>query len=91
MRSGVGLSWLLDRFDTDFGFNFHYGADVFPVHPLVLSGSADLGFVGNAGVAHVRGSAGVLWRNWEFFGGYDFLRIGRVELHGPMIGIRLWF
>jgi hypothetical protein len=30
-------------------------------------------------------------RGWEVFTGYDFLRIGSVNLQGPLLGLRLWF
>jgi hypothetical protein len=33
----------------------------------------------------------VTHKRWETFGGYDFLRIGTVNLQGPMVGLRLWF
>jgi hypothetical protein len=34
---------------------------------------------------------GLIHRHWELFGGYDFYRIGAVDLQGPMAGLRLWF
>ncbi len=32
-RSGIGFNWLHDDRATDFGFNFTYGADFFPIDP----------------------------------------------------------
>jgi len=91
LRSGLGFRMLADCHRSDFGFNFTYGGDVFPVRPLVLSGLVDLGNLGSAFVVHGRASAGVVYSGWEFFLGYDFLRIGTVNLQGPMLGVRLWF
>src|SRR5581483_2174843 len=33
----------------------------------------------------------VVKEHFEIFGGYDFLRIGSVNLDGLMLGLRLWF
>lgn len=89
--AGLGFRALADSSTSRFGFNFLYGADFFPVRPLVLSTSLDLGDLGSAFVVHARGTVGVVWHNWELFGGYDFLRVGTVNLQGPLLGVRLWF
>jgi hypothetical protein len=89
--AGVGFRALADSSTSRFGFNFLYGADFFPVWPFVVSTSFDLGDLGSAFVVHGRGTAGVVWRNWELFGGYDFLRVGSVNLQGPLLGVRFWF
>ncbi|MBI2804373.1 MAG: hypothetical protein HYX68_05235 [Planctomycetes bacterium] len=91
MYTGLGMRIMTDRRQTDLGFNFTYGGDWFPVRPLVVSTAFDAGTLGNAGVIHVRGSIGAVWHGIELFGGYDFLRIGHTNLHGPLAGIRFWF
>ncbi|HZZ78091.1 MAG TPA: hypothetical protein VFE62_06215 [Gemmataceae bacterium] len=91
MYAGLGFRYLTDRQQTDFGFNFTYGGDWFPVRPLVLSGQFDAGWLGSAGVIHARTSVGVIWQGIEVYAGYDFLRIGDVNLQGPMAGVRFWF
>ena len=91
VRIGLGVRTLIDRGRTDWGFNFHIGGDVFPVRPLIFSWSADFGTVGDAGVAHGRATLGVMQNRWEIFGGYDAMLIGGTTLHGPLIGVRLWF
>jgi hypothetical protein len=91
MHSGRGGRTLADRRQTDFGFNFTYGADLFPRKPWVLSGEFDAGSLGSAAVFHGRASAGVLLQRWEFFAGYDYQRIGSVDVQGPMVGLRFWF
>jgi hypothetical protein len=91
MRAGLGARVLVDTGDARWGFNFTYGADVFPVRPLVLSAVLDLGTVGDAGVFHGRATVGAIFRGWEVFAGYDYLRIGSVDLQGPAVGLRLWF
>jgi hypothetical protein len=89
--AGVGLRTLTDRCGSDFGFNFTYGGEWFPVRPLVVGASFDVGTLGNAGVLHGRATLGAVWRHWEVYGGYDFLRIGNVNLQGPLVGVRWWF
>ncbi len=91
MYAGVGGRVTPDGSETRGGFNFTYGADVFPCKPVVVSSSLDLGDLGSAGVVRVRGTIGLVHRHWELFGGYDYFRIGSVDLQGPMAGLRLWF
>jgi hypothetical protein len=89
--AGLGFRTMTDPVQTRFGFNFTYGADFFPARPVVVSTSLDLGSLGSAAVVHVRGTVGAVWKGCELFGGYDFLRIGSVNLQGPLVGLRFWF
>jgi hypothetical protein len=91
MYAGLGFRTQADRSDTRFGFNFLYGGDVFLGEPLVLSASLDVGNLSSDLVVHGRGTVGLIYKRWEAFGGYDFLRIGSVNLQGPMLGFRVWF
>jgi len=90
-RVGVGTRFLADRHDADAGINVVYGADFFPFKPVVISTLVDGGTLGSAGVFHARGTWGVMLQRWELFGGYDYLRIGSVDLQGPVLGLRVWF
>jgi hypothetical protein len=90
-RVGVGLRYLADDYDTNFGVNVLYGVDWFPIEPLVVSWQIDGGTLGHAGVFHFRATAGCCCSHAEAFVGYDYLRIGSQDLQGPMIGFRLWF
>lgn len=91
MRSGLGLRLSADAVDSHAGFNFTYGMDVCPAEPLVFSAQLDLGSLGSAGVFHGRISAGVLLQRWEFYTGFDYLRVGSVDVYGPVAGLRCWF
>jgi hypothetical protein len=91
LRTGLGFRWLADRHDSAFGVNFLYGGDFFPVKPLVVSTVMELGTLGSATVFHARATAGLMHSRWELFAGFDWLRIGSVDLHGPVAGVRLWF
>lgn len=91
MHTGLGARFLVDHGHDRGGFNFLYGFDVFPAKPVHLFGDFDGGTLGHAGVVRLRGGVGVNWTHFELFAGYDFLRIGRVNLQGPMAGLRLWF
>jgi hypothetical protein len=90
MHAGLGFRMLSDSSRDRYGVNFAYGADFFPVRPLVLSPALDVGNVGSLLVLHGRATAGLVWGRWEVFAGYDFLRIGSVNLQGPLVGLRLW-
>jgi hypothetical protein len=91
LYSGLGFRMIADRRQSDFGFNFTYGGDWFPVRPLIVSGVFDAGTLGYAGVVHGRATMGAIWHGCEVFAGYDFLRIGNANLQGPMAGVRYWF
>lgn len=90
-RAGLGVAWFGDAYDTNAGINFTLKADYAPSDPLVLSGELDLGTLGDAEHFHSAGTVGVMIRRCELFGGYDYRRIGDVEIQGPMLGLRLWF
>ena len=85
------MRFLSNDGDTDAGFNLTVGADVYPVKPLVVSTSFDVGTLGSAGVFHGRATASIVFSGWELFGGYDYMSIGSAELQGPVLGVRLWF
>jgi lysophospholipase L1-like esterase len=91
MQAGVGVRSWTDRVIDRWGANFHYGADLWPIRPLTMSLSVDLGNLGRDFVVETRGLAGVTYRGWEAFVGYDFRRVGEVNLQGPFAGLRVWF
>jgi hypothetical protein len=91
MHTGLGFRLLADRSDTRAGVNFLYGADLYPIKPLIVSSSIDLGNLDAAFLVHGRCTLGVAYRNWELLTGYDFLRVGSVNLQGPLLGVRTWF
>jgi hypothetical protein len=91
VRSGLGIRLSTDSHECHAGFNFTYGADIYPIKPWVFSALIDAGTLGSAGVFHGRVTAGVQWRRCEFYAGYDYLLIGSVDLQGPVAGLRVWF
>src|SRR5262249_7010122 len=91
MYAGIGARILADPWRTNAGVTVLYGADFFPVRPVVVSPLVDGVNLGSAGVIHARGTVGYCFGRWEAFAGYDFLRIGSVNLQGPLAGLRLWF
>jgi len=91
MHFGAGLRMQLDRAGDQFGSNFLYRADVYPIQPLHISGTFALGNLGHAMVEQADIECGLNYQNAQAFIGYQFLRIGRVDLQGPLIGLRLWF
>jgi hypothetical protein len=91
MTTGIGFRMMTDKHVTRGGFNFYYGSDLYLMKPLVVSSSVDLGNLDAGFVVHTRCTLGAVWRHWEFLGGYDFLRVGSVNLQGPMLGVRLWY
>ncbi len=91
IHAGAGLRTWTDSKDARFGFNFYYGADFFPCQPVIVSPSFDVGNLSSDLVLHGRATVGLIRGRWEVYGGYDFLRIGSVNIQGPVGGVRLWF
>jgi hypothetical protein len=90
MRTGVGGRYMVDGLGASFGVNFTYGADLYPVYPLVFSTVIDFGSLDRAFVLHARGSVGAVFRSFEAFAGWDVLQVGDAVVHGPLVGIRVW-
>jgi hypothetical protein len=91
VRAGLGARVLADHGRSDWGVNFHLGADLFPARPWICTIGGDVGTVGDATVLHGRLTLGVVHRGWELFGGYDVMTIEDTTLHGPLVGVRVWF
>ncbi len=90
-RAGLGLNWLSDEIDTDLGFNFTYGMDLFPCRPWVVSATLDWGTLGDTGLFHFRTTGGVVVYGLEAYTGYDYYAIGSTRIHGLVGGVRVWF
>jgi hypothetical protein len=91
MHAGLGGRGMFSAGTTRGGFNFLYSADLFPLDPVVISTSAEAGHLNDAFTLRLHASVGANWHRLEAYAGYDWLRIGGVDLHGPMLGLRLWF
>jgi hypothetical protein len=90
-RAGFGFNWMDDEIDTDFGFNFTYGMDLYPCRPWVISATLDWGTLGNTGLFHFRTTGGVVFHGIEAYTGYDYYAIGSTRIHGMVGGVRVWF
>ena len=90
-RSGLGANWFDDHHGTAAGFNFRYGVDYYPASPWVLTAVMDLGELGKAGLVHLRTTAGIDWKRWELYTGYDYRKIGRFDFGGPIAGVEMRF
>ncbi len=89
--TGVGFNWLDDPIDTNFGFNFTYGADFFPAKPWVISSSIDWGTLGRAEQFRFRTTAGLMINRVEVFAGYEYLDIDRTQMNAYVGGVGVWF
>ncbi len=89
-RTGLGLRAMVDPTGNEYGINFLYAMDFYPVQPVVLSFRGDLGTVGQAFVARARGTLGLVLGRFELYGGYDKLWIGEEAFGGPTVGVRMW-
>ena len=90
-RAGLGFNYLVDRADSNFGFNFTYAADWYPVKPVIVSAELDLGWLGQESLFHIRVTEGVNWKYGEAFVGYDYYDVGNFQVGGMVAGVRLWF
>jgi hypothetical protein len=90
-RIGVGVNWLDDPVDTDYGVNFTLGYDSFPFDPVVISSTIDWGRLGNAELFRFRASAGIIIHRLETYVGYEYLDIATTQTNSLMTGVRVWF
>lgn len=88
---GAGVRMLLDREKERVGGNFMIGFDVFHTKPFQFGSSLELGWLNQASALRWRVEGGINFKNVQLIGGYDILRINNVNLHGPFVGLRLWF
>ncbi|MEM6991485.1 MAG: hypothetical protein AAF721_13335 [Myxococcota bacterium] len=96
--AGIGVNAMVDgrvvppaeRVDTA-GVNGTFRTTVLPVEPLVLRGRVDVGRLGAAPTLLGRATAGAMLGRVELFGGYELRRVGKVSVHGPTAGMRVWF
>lgn len=90
-RAGVGVNWLTDANDTDLGFNFTYGVDVFPCKPFVLTSAIDWGTLGHAELFRFRATVGVVVHGIEAYTGYEYFDLDRTQINALVGGVRVWF
>ena len=88
---GLGGRFLIDSGNDHSGMNVYFGFDLFPKQPVHLFGSVEVGSLGDATFSRYRGGLGIHVGRAEFYAGYDHMKIGSVNIQGPMLGVRLWF
>lgn len=88
-RVGGGLTLLSDSFGTDAGWNVTNKTDWYLTDPLSISTQLDVGTIGNASHVHAAIMSGYNVGFVEFRVGYDFRKIGDVDLSGPSFSIIL--
>ncbi len=90
-RAGAGCRALLDRGWSTAGVDFVYGLELFPAKPYAVSLSIAGGTLGSTTVVEPRATLGAVFRAWEVDVGYAGLRIGHVDLGGPVVELRRWY
>jgi len=91
MRTGIGMNWLSDRWGTNYGVNFTYGGEWFPVDPVVVTAGIDWGRIGDAEAFHLRTEVGLVLGRVEPFIGFDHFSVGGANTQELVSGIRIWF
>ncbi len=90
-RTGIGVNWLAGAGQSDSGFNFTYGGELYPAEPFVITGDIDWGRIGDASLFHGRANIGITRNGWGLFTGYDYFSIGKTDLHSWINGFELRF
>lgn len=90
-RAGAGVNWLTDRGETENGVNFTYGAEWFPLKPLVFTATMDLGRISSDGLVHIRTTGGITTNGFGFYTGYDYFRVSNNGISSWINGIELRF
>lgn len=90
-RTGLGARWMpLNDHEAAVGAFFLYGADIYPVKPLILSLQGDIGVIGEASANTLRATAGMILGSVEVYGGYEYFHIDDNSLSTWVAGVRLW-
>jgi hypothetical protein len=90
-RSGLGVNGLLDHGWSATGLDMLYAVDWMPGSPWVVALAVRGGRVGAAGVFAPRATVGFTTHGWQLEAGYSGLKVGSVDLGGPVLGVRRWF
>lgn len=90
-RAGVGMRWLNDDWQDDYGVNLAYGVDWQPIKPVISSTTLEGGWIRDDGFFHARTSLGATISHVELLGGFDYLDIGAYQFAGPFAGLRIWY
>ena len=85
-HGGLGGQWLHDAELTDGGIHLSYGAEWWPINPLVLRAEVTCGTLGESGTGEAWGHVGAAYRWGEIFAGGRYHHIGTVEFAGPLVG-----
>jgi len=89
-HTSFGAQHLIDEYGDLSGVDIAYGFDAFPGRPIVLSLEGALGNLGDAFAPRVRATLGMIRNRFELLAGYEHQWIGREDLGGPFIGLRIW-
>jgi hypothetical protein len=90
-RVGLGVNGLIDHGWSATGFDMLYAADWIPGSPWVVALAMRGGGLGSAGLFAPRATLGFTKRGWQLEAGYSGLKVGSVDLGGPVVGVRRWF
>ncbi|MGF1578282.1 MAG: hypothetical protein ACFCD0_02840 [Gemmataceae bacterium] len=90
-RAGGGMITLTRNNRTHMGWNAFVGFDVFPVKPVIISGLIEGGRIDDSALVHTRLTAGYLYTRFEVYAGYDYFHFDSVNVHAPIVGLRVWF
>ncbi len=89
-RAGLGPQYLFGSVDGAAGIDFLYGLDIQWAKPVSTEFEFDIGTLGSAFSAEVRGTLGVWWGPLQIYAGWDQHWIGGVPLGGPLGGVRAY-
>ena len=90
-RAGLGVNGLIDHGWSETGFDMLYAADWMPGSPWVVALAIRGGGLGSAGLFAPRATVGFTKYGWQLEAGYSGLKVGSVDLGGPVLGVRRWF
>lgn len=90
-RAGLGVNYLNDALDEEWGVNSTYGADFLVGRHASLALEGDLGTLGDATQTHARATLGLLIERFEIYASADYTEIDDEDLRSYGVGLRAWF
>jgi hypothetical protein len=73
------------------GVNLLTMIELFPAKPVHGQFLAEIGSLRSQASFHMQGQIGIALGRGEFYFGYEMQSVGSTSLHGPIVGVRLWW
>jgi hypothetical protein len=86
---GLGPRIATDGTEKAAGINMTSITELYPLRPLVFRIEGDVGSLGQATFLEAQASAGLVWKHFEAYAGYDVMRVAHIRFNSWFTGLRV--